>query len=191
MFSIENIGIAILASGIITFALYFATTQMKKDYLSGVHFIGLGILFILLSFQSYKFIGAWDDRTAIEETLVGINSLADDTIDFIDELDKQNGGTGDIGTQIKDAMNNPLLQKGLKIFGIDINMDGKMTIEMAEKLRSEYNWYMFRRVCWMLGFIILYFIIAMLTPTSLNGSYSDDRNTRRFSSQKRFHSRRR
>lgn len=197
MFSIENIGIAIFVSGIITFVLFYVTTQIKKGYLGIPNLIGLGMLFILLSYQSYKFMGAWDERAAIEETLDGINGLADDAIDFVDELDRQNGGNGETGKQIKDAMNNPLVQKGLSLFGIDVGMNGKMTIEMAEKLKAKYNWYMFRRNCWMLGFILIYGIFATMIPASdATGnnrlSHSTNRGTRRPSSRNNgYHSRRR
>lgn len=197
MFSIENIGLAIIVSGIISFFFYYVTSQIKKGYLGIQHFVGLGVLFILLSYQTYKLMGAWDERVAIEETLNGINGMADDAIDFIDELDKQNGGTGDTGKQIKDAMNNPLVQKGLNLFGIDVSMNGKMTIEMAEKLKTKYNWYMFRRVCWMLGFMLLYGIFVTIIPASdTTGnnrlSNSANRGSRRPSSRiNGYHSRRR
>ncbi len=197
MFSIENIGIAFIVSGIISYFLYYVTTQIKKGYLGMPGFMGLGILFILLSYQTYKFMGAWDEKTMIEETMEGINDWADDAIDFVDELDRQNGGNGETGKHIKDAMNNPLIQKGLSLFGIDVGMNGKMTIEMAEKLKTKYNWYMFRRVCWMLGFMLLYGIFVTIIPASdttgnNRSSHSANRGSRRPSSRNNgYHSRRR
>lgn len=194
---IENLGIALLISGILSFGLYFLLSQLRGKVFGLIHFVGLGILFMLLCYQTYRFMCAWDEKNAIEETMEGINNWADDAIDFIDELDRQNGGNGETGKQIKDAINNPLVQKGLSLFGIDVGMNGKMTIEMAEKLKTKYNWYMFRRICWMLGFILIYGIfVAMIPASDTTGnsrlSHSANRGSRRPSSRNNgYHSRRR
>ena len=145
---IENIGITLLVAGVLTFVTYFLAAQFKNGMLGLAHYVCLGLLFLMLSYQTYRFIEAWNAKTAIEETLAGINSWADDALDFINEVDKQNGGNGQSMEIIRDAMNNPLIQKGLNLFGINVGGEGQMTVEMGEKLKSEYNWYMFRRVCW-------------------------------------------
>lgn len=197
MFSIENVFIALFVSGIISSILYYVVTQIKKGYLGIPNIIGLGVLFFLMSYQTYKFMAAWDERAAIEETMEGINEWADDAIDFADELDRQNGGNGEAGKQIKNAMNNPVVQKALGMFGIDVGMNGKTTIEMAEKLKTKYNWYMFRRICWTLGFILIYGIFVIMIPTNdMIGnnrlSHSTNRGSRRPSSRNNgYHSRRR
>lgn len=194
---VENIGITLLISGIISFGIYFIFSQLQSKVFGLLHFVGLGVLFVLLSYQSYRFLCAWDEKTMIEETMEGINGWADDAIDFVDELDRQNGGNGETGKQIKDAMNNPLVQKGLSLFGIDVSMNGKMNIEMAEKLKTKYNWYMFRRICWMLGFILIYGIfVTMIPDNNMTGnnrlSHSANRGSRRPSSRNNgYHSRRR
>lgn len=191
---IANIGIALILSGVLSFALFMIISKIKGDALNVVHISGLGVLFVLLSYQSYKLMSAWDERVAIEEAMDEINSLADNAVDFVDELDKQSGGKGDAGRKIREAMNNPLVQKGLALFGFDVNTKEGLTIEMGEKLKTKYNWYMFRRVCWMLGFMIVYATVAFLySPTS---GYNQrqrptDRNLSRPSSHNRkYHSRR-
>lgn len=194
---IENIGIALLVSGLLSLGLYFLLSHLQSKSFGTFHFVGLGVLFILLSYQSYRFMCAWDEKTAIEETMEGISDWADDAIDFVDEFDRQNGGNGDTGKHIKESMNNPLVQKGLRLFGIDVGNNGKMTIEMCEKLKTHYNWYLFRRICWMLGFIIIYAIIVSLIPASESKSYkssthSSNRSSRRPSSRNNgYNSRRR
>lgn len=159
---IENIGIALLISGILSYGVYMLLSMLRNNTLGSPHIVGLGVLFLLLSYQSYRLMYAWDEKNAIEETMNGINGWADDAIDFINELDKQNGGNGEAGKQIKDAMNSSLMQKGLAMFGLDVDTNGRMTIEMGEKLKNKYKWYMFRRVCWMLGFILIFVIFTAI-----------------------------
>lgn len=161
MYNLENVGIATLVSGTLSFALYYIISQVRERNLGIMHYVGLGILFILLSYQSFKFMEAWNERIAIEQTLEGINDWTNGVADFVDEFDKQNGGNGETSKHIKDALNNPLVQKGLNLFGLKTEVSGGMTLEMAEKLKTKYNWYMFRRTCWMFGFIIIYIICAM------------------------------
>lgn len=194
---IENIGIALLISGALSFCLYFILSQLQGKVFGLLHFVGLGVLFILLSYQSYRFICAWDEKSTIEETMEGITNWADDAIDFVDELDRQSGGNGKASKQIKEAMNNPLVQKGFCLFGIDVGMNGNMSIEMGEELKTKYNWYMFRRICWMGGFILLYVIFAIMIPAGetsnyRRSTYSASRSSRRPSSRNNgYHSRRR
>lgn len=187
---IENIGIALLISGLLSFGLYFIISRLYKVF--GIfHFVGLGVLFVLLSYQSYRFLCAWDEKTAIEETMMGINEWTNDAIDFVDELDRQSGGNGKTGKQIKESMNNPLVQKGFSLFGINIGMNKNMTNEMGERLKTKYNWYMFQRVCWMLGFIFVYVLFAAMIPVSNSTNnnrltHSPNRRSRRPSSRNNY-----
>lgn len=186
---IENIGIAVLISGAFAFVLFYCISQIKGRALGPLHFAGLCVLFLLMSYQSYRLLDAWDEKNAIEKMMEGVNTWADDAIDFVEELDKQNGGNGDAGKQIKEAMNNPLVQKGLNLFGIEVGSNGKMTVEMGEKLKSEYNWYMIRRICWIFGFMLAYAIFAILAPGIEPTGYkrSSSRRTRPQSSRNRGH----
>ena len=191
---IGNIVVALLVAGALAFVAYFIVTQLQNSRLGPAHYVGLGVLFLLISYQTFRFMGAWDEKTAIENILGSINSLADNAIEFIDEVDRQNGGNGQTSQQIKDVINNPLMQKGLSLFGIDVGVDGQMTVEMGEKLKSEYNWYMFRRVCWILGFMISFVVIAMFLPTRPSSHYhtrSTERVAQRPACPHRHSSRRR
>lgn len=163
---IENIGIALIVSGVLSLAIYYLFSQLIGRIFGMVHYIGLGVLFLLLTYQSYRLVCALNEKTAIEKTLDNVNNWTDDAIDFVDELARQNGGMRNAGKQIKDAMNNPLMQKGLNLFGVNVSGGEKMTIEMGETLKTKYNWYMVRRICWMLGFILIYGIFAILIPKS-------------------------
>ena len=119
-----------MAAGVLTFAAYVLASQFKAGALGVAHYAGMGVLFMLLSYQSYRLLDAWDEKNAIEDALEGINSWSDNAIDFIDEVDKQNGCNGHAGKQIRDAMSNPLIQQGLNLFGIELGVDGQMTVEM-------------------------------------------------------------
>ena len=171
---IENIGIALMVAGALTFVAYFIVSQIKRGWLGMAHYVGLGVLFLLFIYQSYKFMDAWDEKSAIEEALDGINSFADNAIEFAEELDKQNGGNGQTGQQIKDAISNPLVQKGLIMFGLNVGVNGQITVEMGERLKSEYNKYMFKRACWILGFMAAYVIISLFlsSPGLSSGHHS-------------------
>lgn len=52
MFSIENVGFAILVSSIISFVLYYVTALKRIDYWGLANNIGHGVLFLLLSYQT-------------------------------------------------------------------------------------------------------------------------------------------
>ena len=180
---IENIGFAFIAAGVLTFVAYFIASMLKGGRPGVAHYAGMVVLFMLLSYQSYRLLDAWDEKNAIEDVLEGLNSWTDNAIDFIDEVDRQSGGNGHTGEQIRNVMSNPLIKQGVKLFGVDVGVDGQMTVEMGERLKSEYNWYMFRRVCWMLGLMIAYLIIAMFLPTTNPSSGYRTRPTERNSHQ--------
>lgn len=176
MSSLENIGIALLLSVVCCFILYYITIQFKKGSLAALHYVALAIVFLLLSYQSFQLMDAWDEKIAIEDAMSGINSYAGDALDFLDEMDRHNGGNGEVGQNIRELANSPLAQKGLGLLGIDVCSDGRLSLEMSEKLKTEYNWYMFRRGCWMLGFMVIYLIIAYYIPTE--SKYTSRRSLR-------------
>ena len=190
---IENIGIAFILAVILTFVAYFLASKIKRE-LSVPHYVGLGILFLLLSYQSYRFMNAWDEKNAIEEVIESLNSMKDDAIDLINEDANRNGVARQFDEQFKEIMNNPFVQLSLKLYGIDISDDGKMTVEMGEKLKSEYNWYMFRRVCWILGFMAVFLIVSTVLPEGSSAGYrqrTSDRGGRHTSRPQRRSTRRR
>ena len=137
----------------------------KDATFSPVSYIIGAVLFLFLSFQCILIIGSLKilDTTDYYET--EITRIVDSTYDSMDEVTK--GQSDEIIQVIIDRF--PILHYyigGGEFSGFTAR---ELPHAMADELRSFMHWYIFRRILWCLGFVI---IGAVLVIKSLSSNYS-------------------
>jgi hypothetical protein len=137
----------------------------KDATFSPVSYIIGAVLFLFLSFQCILIIGSLKilDTTDYYET--EITRIVDSTYDSMDEVTK--GQSDEIIQVIIDRF--PILHYyigGGEFSGFTAR---ELPHAMADELRSFMHWYIFRRILWCLGFVI---IGAVLVIKSLSNNYS-------------------
>lgn len=148
----------------------------KDATFSPISYIIGAVLFIFLSVQCILIVGSLKiiDTTDYYET--EISRIVDSAYDAADEVTM--GQADDIIQVIIDRF--PLLQYyigGGEFSGFTAK---ELPHAMADELRSFMRWYIFRRVLWCLGFVI---IGAVCVIRSLTRNYKSSRRSDRFQRQ--------
>lgn len=158
---IWGILIAIVCMALFVFLIkgwYKDATFSPISYVIGI------ILFLFLSFQCILIVGSLKilDMTDYYET--EITSIVDNAYDDLDEITM-----GQADSIIQEVINRfPILQYyigGGEFSGFTAK---ELPHAMADELRSFMHWYIFRRILWCLGFVI---VGAICVIRSLSRSY--------------------
>ena len=156
----------------------------KDATFSPVSYVVGAFLFLFLSFQCILIVGSLKilDTTDYYET--EITRIVDSAYDAADEVTM--GQADDVLKTIIDRF--PLLQyyiSGGEFSGFTAK---ELPHAMADELRSFMHWYIFRRILWCLGFVI---VGAVCVIRSLSKSSSTLRQTERLQRQRAQTERRR
>jgi hypothetical protein len=149
----------------------------KDATFSPISYIIGGVIFLFLSFQCILIVGSLKiiDTTDYYET--EISRIVDSAYDAADEVTM--GQADDIIQMIIDRF--PLLQyyiSGGEFSGFTAK---ELPHAMADELRSFMRWYIFRRILWCLGFVI---IGAVCVIRSLSRSSTPLRQSERLQRQR-------
>ena len=143
----------------------------KDATFSPISYVVGTVLFLFLSFQCILIVGSFKilDSTDYYET--EISRIVDSTYDSVDEVSM--GQADEIIQVIIDRF--PLLQyyiSGGEFSGFTAK---ELPHAMADELRSFMCWYIFRRILWCLGFVI---VGAICVIKSLSKNYQGIRRQR-------------
>lgn len=143
----------------------------KDAAFSPISYVVGTVLFLFLSFQCILIVGSLKilDSTDYYET--EISRIVDSTYDSVDEVSM--GQADEIIQVIIDRF--PLLQyyiSGGEFSGFTAK---ELPHAMADELRSFMRWYIFRRILWCLGFVI---VGAICVIKSLSKNYQGIRRQR-------------
>lgn len=134
-------------------ALFFFVIKgwYKDATFSPISYLVGGVLFLFLSFQCVLIVGSLKilDTTDYYETEIA--NLVNTAYDAADEVSK--GKSGEIISELIDQY--PILQyyiDGGEFYGYTAR---QLPHAIAEELRSFMRWYIFRRILWCLGFVIV------------------------------------
>ena len=160
----------------------------KDATFSPISYIIGGVIFLFLSFQCILIVGSLKiiDTTDYYET--EISRIVDSAYDAADEVTM--GQADDIIQVIIDRF--PLLQyyiSGGEFSGFTAK---ELPHAMADELRSFMRWYIFRRILWCLGFVIVgaVCVIRSLSRSSTPLRQSERRQRQRVQTERRRVSRR-
>lgn len=143
----------------------------KDAVFSPISFIIGAVLFLFLSFQCILIVGSIKILNTTNYYETEITRIVDSTYDAADEVTM--GHADDIIKSVIDQY--PLLHyyiSGGEFSGFTAK---ELPHAIAEELRSYMHWYIFRRLLWCLGFVI---IGAVLVIRSLEKNYSTTRRQR-------------
>ena len=149
----------------------------KDAAFSPISYVVGTVLFLFLSFQCILIVGSLKilDSTDYYET--EISRIVDSTYDSVDEVSM--GQADEIIQVIIDRF--PLLQyyiSGGEFSGFTAK---ELPHAMADELRSFMRWYIFRRILWCLGFVI---VGAVCVIKSLSKNYAPVRRSERSQRQR-------
>ena len=149
-------------------ALFFYVIKgwYKDAAFSPVSYLVGGVLFLFLSFQCVLIVGSIKilDTTDYYET--EITNIVNTVYDAADEVSK--GKSGEIISELIDQY--PILQyyiDGGEFYGYTAL---QLPHAIAEELRSFMHWYIFRRILWCLGFVIVG-AICVIKSMSMHKKY--------------------
>lgn len=143
----------------------------KDATFSPVSYIIGALLFVFLSIQCILVVGSLKILDTTDYYEAQISRIVDSTYDATDEVTM--GHADDIIKSVIDQY--PLLQyyiSGGEFTGFTAK---ELPHAIAEELRSFMHWYIFRRILWCLGFVI---IGAVLVIRTISNNYSTARRQR-------------
>lgn len=141
----------LIAVACMTLFVFLIKGWYKDATFSPISYVVGAVLFLFLSFQCVLIVGSLKilDTTDYYET--EISRIVDSTYDSVDEVSM--GQADEIIQVIIDRF--PLLQyyiSGGEFSGFTAK---ELPHAMADELRSFMRWYIFRRILWCLGFVIV------------------------------------
>ena len=141
----------LIAVACMTLFVFLIKGWYKDANFSPISYVVGAVLFLFLSFQCVLIVGSLKilDTTDYYET--EISRIVDSTYDSVDEVSM--GQADEIIQVIIDRF--PLLQyyiSGGEFSGFTAK---ELPHAMADELRSIMRWYIFRRILWCLGFVIV------------------------------------
>ena len=131
--------------------VFFIKGWYKDATFSPISYVVGAILFLLLSFQCVMIVGSLKILDTTDYYEMGITRIVDSTYDSVDEASM--GQADEFIQVIKDRF--PLLQyyiSGGEFSGFTAQ---ELPHAIAQELRSFMRWYIFRRILWCLGFVVV------------------------------------
>ena len=167
--AIWGILIAIICMSLFVFLIkgwYKDATFSPISYLIGA------VLFMFLSFQCVLIVGSLKIIETTDYYENEISNIVNNMYEATDEISK---GNADI--LIKEIIDrNPILQNYISGGEFSGYTAQELPHAMADELRSFMRWYIFRRILWCLGFVI---VGAICVIKSLSRSYTPLRRMER------------
>ena len=160
----------------------------KDATFSPISYIIGAVLFLFLSFQCILIVGSLKIIDTSDYYEAEISRIVDSTYDDMDEI-----SIGQSDEMIKEIINRfPLLHYyigGGEFSGYSAK---ELPHAMADELRSFMRWYIFRRILWCLGFVIVgaVFVIRTLSKNRTPLRQSDRLQRQRVQTERRRVSRR-
>lgn len=182
---IWGILIAVICMGLFVFLI---KGWYKDATFSPISYVIGAVLFVFLSFQCILIVGSLKIIDTTDYYEVEITRIVDNTYDSLDEVTM--GQADDIIQVIIDRF--PLLHyyiSGGEFSGFTAK---ELPHAIAQELRSFMRWYIFRRILWCLGFVIVgaVCVIRSLSKSSIPLRQSDRLHRQRIQTERRRVSRR-
>lgn len=147
----------LIAVACMTLFVFLIKGWYKDATFSPISYVVGAILFMFLSFQCVLIVGSLKILDTTDYYEMEITRIVDSTYDSVDEVSM--GQADEIIQVIIDRF--PLLQyyiSGGEFSGFTAK---ELPHAMADELRSFMHWYIFRRILWCLGFVIVGAICAI------------------------------
>ena len=149
--------------------VFFIKGWYKDATFSPISYVVGAILFLLLSFQCVMIVGSLKILDTTDYYEMEITRIVDSTYGSVDEVSM--GQADEIIQVIKDRF--PLLQyyiSGGEFSGFTAQ---ELPHAIAQELRSFIRWYIFRRILWCLGFVVVCVIcvIKSMSKKKAKNSY--------------------
>ena len=154
-----------------TLFVFLINGWYKDVTFSPISYVVGAVLFLFLSFQSVLIVGSIKILDTTDYYEMEISRIVDSTYDSVDKVSM--GQADEIIKIIIDRF--PLLQyyiSGGEFSGFTAK---ELPHAMADELRSFMRWYIFRRILWCLGFVI---VGAICVIKSLSKNYQGIRRQR-------------
>lgn len=161
----------LIAVACMTLFVFLIKGWYKDVTFSPISYVVGAVLFLFLSFQSVLIVGSIKILDTTDYYEMEISRIVDSTYDSVDKVSM--GQADEIIKIIIDRF--PLLQyyiSGGEFSGFTAK---ELPHAMADELRSFMRWYIFRRILWCLGFVI---VGAICVIKSLSKNYQGIRRQR-------------
>ena len=172
-YSFSSVIWGVLIATACTALFVFLTKGWYKDAtFSPISYLVSAILFLFLSFQCILIVGSFKILYTTDSYETEISRIVDSAYDGTDEIPKEHAD--EIIQVIIDRF--PLLQ--YYISGGEFSGFSAMELPhaMADELRSFMRWYIFRRILWCLGFVMVGAVCVIKSQTR---SYKPSRQNER------------
>ena len=178
----------LIAVACMTLFVFLIKGWYKDATFSPISYVVGAILFMFLSFQCVLIVGSLKILDTTDYYEMEITRIVDSTYDSVDEVSM--GQADEIIQVIIDRF--PLLQyyiSGGEFSGFTAK---ELPHAMADELRSFMHWYIFRRILWCLGFVIVgaVCVIRSLSKSRILLRQSDRLQKQRVQTERRRVSRR-
>jgi hypothetical protein len=178
----------LIAVACMTLFVFLIKGWYKDATFSPISYVVGAILFMFLSFQCVLIVGSLKILDTTDYYEMEITRIVDSTYDSVDEVSM--GQADEIIQVIIDRF--PLLQyyiSGGEFSGFTAK---ELPHAMADELRSFMHWYIFRRILWCIGFVIVgaVCVIRSLSKSRILLRQSDRLQKQRVQTERRRVSRR-
>lgn len=162
-----------LLTVILVFLVYIILRLLSPSFtLSPVSFIIFALLLIFIFAQSFMLVGAINVKSTV-------NSIGGNIASMIGQVESSTQSVIQQSVELKNdiAEQYPLLSPFLNKVGVVVpdGVNGNVVLDVITEIKSSINYYILRRILWMIGFMAVgVTIIAIAQPKKPNYNYDDD-----------------
>lgn len=148
--------------------VFFIKGWYKDATFSPISYVVGAILFLLLSFQCVMIVGSLKILDTTDYYEMEITRIVDSTYGSVDEVSM--GQADEIIQVIKDRFPLPqYIISGGEFSGFTAQ---ELPHAIAQELRSFMRWYIFRRILWCLGFVVVCVICVIKSMSKIKAKKS-------------------